>query len=643
MLVLTAFHALCSINTSIGTHHVSFAFMQTSTPFRLNTSNNAPTNEITTIRTSASLLMAKSPIIDQWTTATNGGISGIVKNSPNPRLFKDGESLTTSKIISNKNLIKEGAVVKTESGSQYTLGVKKGSSAAATTTTTSTSTSTPQRPIRPPFNPTNSIPSIRNWTINLDGTINGNVFGGPKNRNGDFVQTSPIRNNRDSVKEGDVITTITGSKYQLGIKKTSPFDSINVKKSETKVQTKVQTTTTKDNNTPKPKSGLFQSLPKRDKTPKPFANIRVPSTQDKQDDPNLSNKVPVLDDWTLDRQNRLNGIISNSPFTYETDGKSVLTKSVATDSAFIVEGFTIFTDDGRSYKLGTPKKGREELSTTTDEVIVYGTPTLANWDISDNNRIVGTMQNTNDPNIPNGQKVTTDNIITNPKFIAEGFTVVTSTGNKYKLGRRDEKSSKQEVASVTTTSTSAATSTPTLENWIFDEIGRVTGTISNSEDNRSNGRVITTAQTTFPTMLLRTGVTVYGDNGTAYKLGTEREQLQLQNQQSNTQQKSLNRNNLILIDDWCMTAMGGVSGIVSNSQDPNIPNGDMLTTSKIVTEDIRDGKIVETLNGSVYILGSRSKSSMVSNTPIESPETPVGVGLWVVVALLFVILNNGMY
>ncbi len=634
MLVFTALHALC--NTSIGTHHVSFAFMQISFPLRLN--NNAPSNKITTTHTSASLLMAKTPIIDQWTTATNGGISGIVKNSSNRRLFKDGESVTTSKIVSNKNLLKEGAVIFTESGSQYTLGAKKGSLAGA-------STNASQRPIRPPFNPNNSIPSIRNWTINIDGTINGNVFGGPKNRNGDFVQTSPIRNKRDSFKEGDVITTITGSKYQLGIKKTSPFDSINVKKSETKVQTKVQTSTKDDNNISKPKPGLFQSLPKRDKTPKPFANIRVPSKQDTQDDPNLSNKVPVLDDWTLDRQNRLNGIISNSPFTYETDGKSVLTKSVATDSAFIVEGFTIFTDDGRSYKLGTPKKGKEAASTTPDEVIVYGTPTLVDWGVSDDNRIVGTMQNTNDPNIPNGRSVTSDNIITNPMFIAEGFTVVTSTGNKYKLGRRrlDKKSSKQEVATTTTsTSTSAATNTPAIENWTFDEIGRVTGTISNSEDNRSNGRVITTAQTTFPTMLLRTGVTVYDDNGTAYKLGTEREQPP-QNQQSNTQQKSFNRNNLILIDDWYMTSMGGISGIVSNSQDPNIPNGDMLTTSKIVTEDIRDGKIVETLNGSVYILGSRSKSSMVSNTLIESPETPVGVGLWVVVTLLFLILNNGIY
>lgn len=185
----------------------------------------------------------------------------------------------------------------------------------------------------------------------------------------------------------------------------------------------------------------FAPLTIREKAPKPlFANTP------KKQKPIIIEKVPVLDNWTINKKEQFTGIISNSPNSNEREGKSVTTREVATDMAFVMEGFTIETMDGRKYKLGMPKK--KDGNDTNEEVVVYRTPTLIDWDLNDDNCIVGIMKGTNDRNVPNGQEVTTDVILTSVEFLQEGYSVVSASGITYKLGRRDKTGMKRKLASV---------------------------------------------------------------------------------------------------------------------------------------------------------------------------------------------------
>jgi hypothetical protein len=429
------------------------------------------------------------------------------------------------------------------------------------------------------------IQSLRNWVVNLDGSITGVAYGGPKNRKGDAIQTSQITAQRDSFKEGDIVTTISGSKYQLGIKRKAQFPPkppplSTLHSSEAAAEEKISAS----------KGSLFSTLTKREKNPALFANILFQKKSDETSDV----KIPVLDNWSINFRGQIVGIICNSPFPRETDGKSVTTKPIETHVAFIVEGFTVDANDGRKYKLGIPKEKNVLMNnnSNSDNVVVYRTPTLVDWDVEDGNagnmiQIVGTMKGTNNPKIPNGQIITTDKIITSSEFLAEGYSVVTARGETYKLGRRNRTGAKRRQGEKATVIPAAATT----------------------------------------------------------KLSTAtRLSLSSQKKQKETKKLLFQRSkvNTPLINEWCVTGTGGIKGIVSNSQDPNIKDGDTLTTGKIITEDISEGQVVETINRSVYIIGTRSKQSM-NSSPLESPETLVTLGLWVTAGLLVLILNRGMY
>ena len=79
--------------------------------------------------------------------------------------------------------------------------------------------------------------------------------------------------------------------------------------------------------------------------------------------------------------------------------------------------------------------------------------------------------------------------------------------------------------------------------------------------------------------------------------------------------KSRNRSNSIglrmaaypVIDEWFIVAAGGIKGTVIESSNSEIEVGELITTSKIVTnrDSIVDGTIVETASGSRYVLGTK--------------------------------------
>ena len=517
--------------------------------------------------------------IDQWSLASNGGIKGLISNSPNPKVFQDGDDITTSKIVNqNRQLLKRGDVVTTRSGSVYVLGVKKG-----TTTTTSAMSSSllkkqqpskqqPSKQFKP--KPPTTLPSLP-----IDTTKNINI-----NNNNDN-DTSPLF-------------------VKLPKRQQSTAKPLPPQKKQKQQQKQMQ----------RPKQQKQQQ--KQQQQPK--QQKRQQRQQEKEQSTINEDKVPVLENWSIDRKQRIVGMICNSPKKNEPDGKIITTQEIFTDLAFAVEGFTVFTNDGRKYKLGAPKQQvtvfpSNLAPSAEDDVVLYGIPTLADWDIivdddkknsgSSSIRIIGMMKNTNDRAVPNGQIVQTGYILTNPEFLDEGFSIVTESGKTYKLGRRDKNGRRRNQTDLT--SASVVRSPP----------------VSSSSPPKATA--IKTVETQ------RRSVT-------------------------NTPSFLKNRtNNLIRLNEWSVTSTGGITGIISDSQDPNIENGETLTTSTIKTKNVRDGMTVETVNGSLYLLGTRSSrdsttsssmQSLVSNDDIESSDnTPVVPGLLATAGLLYLVLQNGIY
>jgi hypothetical protein len=173
---------------------------------------------------------------------------------------------------------------------------------------------------------------------------------------------------------------------------------------------------------------------------------------------------------------------------------------------------------------------------------------------------------------------------------------------------------------------------PTLNDWIVNENNQVSGIISNSIDR--DGEVVTTSELSTRKAGLREGVTVYTISGSAYILGKRQ-------RASPTIAKSKLQSDVVVIpilNEWAVTAVGGLSGVVANCPDPDVEDGEILTTSKLLNDvsTLAPGDTVETINGSKYILGSRRPSGV----QVESPETPVLAGLWVMALLIFVALTD---
>jgi hypothetical protein len=174
---------------------------------------------------------------------------------------------------------------------------------------------------------------------------------------------------------------------------------------------------------------------------------------------------------------------------------------------------------------------------------------------------------------------------------------------------------------------------PTLEDWTVNENNQVSGIISNSIDR--DGEILTTSEITTKKAALREGITVYTKSGSAYVLGKR--------QRANTllMTRTKPQSDVVVIpvlNEWAVTAVGGLSGVVTNCPDPSVEDGEILTTSKLINDvsTLAPGDTVETINGSKYILGSKRPSG----AQVESPETPVLAGLWVMALLIFVALTD---
>ena len=190
------------------------------------------------------MMLMAVPILDNWTITRRGEASGVVKNHPDPNIF-DGELLTTSKLATMRDQLKEGATVVTASGSKYRLGKERGGAKVSPSPSPwgSFAMMAPKPPKSPPKRATatsttkksfggwgaSKVANLDKWTVTVRGEVKGVVsnYPDPSIEDGDTITTSKINEDRNSLLEGSTITTSSGSKYVLGKKKGGfdPFGS----------------------------------------------------------------------------------------------------------------------------------------------------------------------------------------------------------------------------------------------------------------------------------------------------------------------------------------------------------------------------------------------------------------------------------
>ena len=167
------------------------------------------------------------PTLDNWFISFRGEAIGVVSDHPDPNIL-DGELLTTSRLSIGRNQAKEGEIVVTASGSKYKLGTAKGTKRKPTPPVTPAKTASKSSngfnlsALGNPFSGGGGsamrAPILNDWTVSSRGEVTGVARNhpDPSVSNGDVLTTSKIKQKVKDVKEGMVVSTVTGSKYLLG-------------------------------------------------------------------------------------------------------------------------------------------------------------------------------------------------------------------------------------------------------------------------------------------------------------------------------------------------------------------------------------------------------------------------------------------
>jgi hypothetical protein len=168
---------------------------------------------------------------------------------------------------------------------------------------------------------------------------------------------------------------------------------------------------------------------------------------------------------------------------------------------------------------------------------LFAIPTLDNWFISFRGEAIGVVSDHPDPNILDGELLTTSRLSIGRGQAKEGETVVTASGSKYKLGIA--KGAKRKPTPPVTAPTKSSNGfnfsnpfsgggsskrAPILNDWTVSSRGEVTGTARNHPDSTvANGDVLTTSKIKEQVKDLKEGMTVSTVTGSKYLLGRRQE------------------------------------------------------------------------------------------------------------------------
>lgn len=445
-------------------------------------------------------------------------------------------------------------------------------------------------------------PVIDEWQVVSAGGVKGVVTDSPipEIEVGEVITTSKIITS--DIKDGTIVETASGSRYILGAKKQQGFSFFGGKKAQ-ELETEAV---------------VAEPTPAK-KRPAPFGSVGRGLTKGVGRDFNSSNTaavepVPVINDWIVNNREEVVGVLSN--------GKKITTSELSTNIAFAETGFTVVTVDDKKYKLGNPRGGAKTVEITNDTPAL-GTPTLNNWDMNLDGRLVGTIRGSDNRIVPDGTQITTDKIISEADFIDEGFTVVSESGRLYKLGKKSRESGS--ASSATPAVSLPAISLPSFGGNSESKEEETEKALSKpffsfgKKDEESSADVVSEVPKKAPAPVKSAPVPAPAPA------------------QSRFSRKPVKTVITPTIDNWAVTGAGGVSGNVRNSPNPEIEDGEFLTTSKLENDvnAIYTGTTVTTINGSKYVLGTKRP---VSNAVVEKSPAPILAGAWFTAVIVFALL-----
>jgi len=181
----------------------------------------------------------------------------------------------------------------------------------------------------------------------------------------------------------------------------------------------------------------------------------------------------------------------------------------------------------RNVRPSTP-----QLNMLLNNMMLLAIPILENWTITTRGEASGVVKNHPDPNIYDGELLTTSRLSTVREQAKEGVTVVTASGSKYKLGRPrgapEAPAAKSGWGSFGMSSKPSnrgwgASKVPVLENWSVTVRGEAKGTVTNHPDpGISDGDIITTSKIVEDRNSLNDGSSVSTSSGSNYLLGRKK-------------------------------------------------------------------------------------------------------------------------
>ena len=184
-----------------------------------------------------------------------------------------------------------------------------------------------------------------------------------------------------------------------------------------------------------------------------------------------------------------------------------------------------------------PRNGRsstQQQNMILSNMILLAVPILDNWTITTRGEASGVVKNHPDPNIFDGELLTTSKLDTLREQAKEGMTVVTASGSRYKLGKARgaaEAPAKFGWGSFSMSSSKpknnkagwGGSRVPVLDNWTVTVRGEIKGTVSNHPNSAiANGDVITTSKVVEDRNSLNVGMSISTSSGSNYLLGKKK-------------------------------------------------------------------------------------------------------------------------
>ena len=145
-----------------------------------------------------------------------------------------------------------------------------------------------------------------------------------------------------------------------------------------------------------------------------------------------------LSDWYVNSKGIIVGTVKESGYPNVKVGDTISTGKILSDRQYILKGYTVVSSSGKSFCLDRPKKLRANKNSSGTLTMTLGGPiTLVDWYVNSKGGVMGAVSaaGIGYPDILIGETISTGTIRSDRTYIRQGFTIVSSVGNFFFLGK----------------------------------------------------------------------------------------------------------------------------------------------------------------------------------------------------------------